>query len=42
MEIISRNFHPLFEKSSWPFYSRKKTFIGFLLFRIEVAEKTDS
>jgi hypothetical protein len=42
MEIISRNFYPLFEKSSWPLYSRKKTFIGFLPFRIEISEDTDS
>jgi hypothetical protein len=32
VEIISRNFYPLFEKSSWPPYSRRKTLIGFLPF----------
>jgi hypothetical protein len=42
VEIISRNFYPLFEKFLRPPYSRRKTFIGFLPFRIEVAEETDS
>jgi hypothetical protein len=42
VEIISRNFYHLFEKSSWPPYSHRKTLIGFLPVRIEVAEETDS
>jgi hypothetical protein len=42
MEIFSRNFYPLFEKSSWPPYSYRKTLIGFLPVRMEVAEKKDS
>jgi hypothetical protein len=42
VEIISRNFYPLFEKSSWPPYSRRKNLIGFLPVRMEIAEEIDS
>jgi hypothetical protein len=42
VKIISKNFHPLFEKSSWPLFSPKKTLISLLPFGMEVAEKTDS
>jgi hypothetical protein len=42
VKIISRNFYLVFEKSSWPPYSRRKTLIGFLPVRMEVAEETDS
>jgi hypothetical protein len=42
VEIISRNFYHLFEKFSWPPYSRRKTLIGFLPVQMKIAEETNS
>jgi hypothetical protein len=41
-KLFQETFIPFFEKFSWPPYSRRKTLIGFLPFRMEVAEETDS